>query len=461
MKAAKATLLFLMLYLCSITHARQIRMNVDWALFDFDEANVYLEIYYSFLQSDLTFFKDGDIYSGQTMGRFQLFSDETLFKEFIWKNQSAIQDTSELRLNKDIIDKVAFSIPSGTYQCKFCIYDIKDAASADSFSWNLDAFAPNKDKTYLSEIQLARSIKYSPNDNSSPFYKNQLIVQPNPSLIFSSENPVLFFYIEAYNLPLLGLDNGYQLKYYVRDAGQNIVKDVMPKTVLKKQVVNPSVEFGMLNVGKLASGTYNFEVELIRPDGEKIVNKEKRFYVFQAKDLLAAQKTGSGSALEESMFSHADSTDIELEFLLINYLLSKEEKDLHKQIQNLGEKRRYLFNFWKNRYPSDKVSNNQFRNEFLKRYQYANEKFRAFRLDGWRTDRGRVYMVYGPPSDIERYPNEPNLYPYEIWYYNDLQNGVKFVFADLEGHNNYQLLHSDLDGELRDYDYVSRIQRGF
>ncbi len=77
--------------------------------------------------------------------------------------------------------------------------------------------------------------------------------------------------------------------------------------------------------------------------------------------------------------------------------------------------------------------------------------------EGWKTDRGRVYIMYGEPNEIERYPNQTQTRPYEIWSYYDLEGGVRFVFGDITGFADYQLLHSTKRGELRDQYWERRI----
>jgi len=120
-----------------------------------------------------------------------------------------------------------------------------------------------------------------------------------------------------------------------------------------------------------------------------------------------------------------------------------------------------MYQFWQIRDPEPSTSINEAREKYYERVDYANKKFRAFTKAGWLTDRGRVYILYGPPSDIERHPSEPNLYPYEIWEFDHLQSGVIFVFADFEGYKNYRLLHSTLDGETKDYYYMDSIKKGY
>jgi hypothetical protein len=69
---------------------------------------------------------------------------------------------------------------------------------------------------------------------------------------------------------------------------------------------------------------------------------------------------------------------------------------------------------------------------------------------GYRTDRGRVYIVYGAPDDVERHPNESESRSYEIWTYNNVQGGVIFVFLQRDVSGDYELVHSTHRSELHD-----------
>ena len=74
---------------------------------------------------------------------------------------------------------------------------------------------------------------------------------------------------------------------------------------------------------------------------------------------------------------------------------------------------------------------------------------------GYQTDRGRVYLKYGPPNSISESYSEPTTYPYEIWHYYELANGQrdkKFVFYTKDiVTNDFSLLHSNVVGELSNY----------
>ena len=91
------------------------------------------------------------------------------------------------------------------------------------------------------------------------------------------------------------------------------------------------------------------------------------------------------------------------------------------------------------------------------RIKFVENRFKTFNKTGSKTDRGRVYLQYGEPDEMELHPNDYDKKPYEIWYYNSIEGGVIFVFGDITGYSDYELLHSTKRGELRDDNWVRRI----
>ncbi|HQJ47156.1 MAG TPA: GWxTD domain-containing protein, partial [Ignavibacteriaceae bacterium] len=100
---------------------------------------------------------------------------------------------------------------------------------------------------------------------------------------------------------------------------------------------------------------------------------------------------------------------------------------------------------------------NEYFRQYLQRVALSNERFTSMGKPGWKTDRGRVYLLYGEPTEIERYPNQLETRPYEIWQYTDIEGGVFFIFGDLTGFSDYTLINSTKRGELRDDNWARRI----
>ena len=106
-------------------------------------------------------------------------------------------------------------------------------------------------------------------------------------------------------------------------------------------------------------------------------------------------------------------------------------------------------------------------NKYYQNVKAVNAKFKSFPYRGYETDRGRVYLQYGPPDKREEYPREPNAFPYEIWIYyrlidnsklNPIQTNRQFVFYNHDlSSNNYQILHSDALSELHDQNWDMKL----
>ena len=96
-----------------------------------------------------------------------------------------------------------------------------------------------------------------------------------------------------------------------------------------------------------------------------------------------------------------------------------------------------LENFWKRRDPTPSTDQNEHMITYYKRIEYANENFDDGLGKGWRSDQGRVYIVYGPPDEVERYSFEAQSYPYQVWHYHNISR--RFVFVDMDGYGRYQL----------------------
>jgi GWxTD domain-containing protein len=92
--------------------------------------------------------------------------------------------------------------------------------------------------------------------------------------------------------------------------------------------------------------------------------------------------------------------------------------------------------FWKRRDPTPDTPENEFRDEFFARVRHADEQFSVLG-PGWRSDRGRVYIQFGPPDQVETRPMNLDTPAYEIWTY--LREGRQFVFVDYDGFGRYEL----------------------
>ena len=92
------------------------------------------------------------------------------------------------------------------------------------------------------------------------------------------------------------------------------------------------------------------------------------------------------------------------------YIITDEERKAFKQLSNDEERDQFIEAFWQRRDPTPDTEENEFKEEHYRRIEYANEHFAAG-IPGWKTDRGRIYIMYGPADEIDSHPCGRHLRP--------------------------------------------------
>jgi GWxTD domain-containing protein len=147
------------------------------------------------------------------------------------------------------------------------------------------------------------------------------------------------------------------------------------------------------------------------------------------------------------------------------YIITDEEKAVFKKLTTHEEREKFIEAFWLRRDPSPGTSENEFKEEHYRRIAYANERF-ASGLPGWKTDRGRIYIMFGKPDEIESHPsggayNRPyyegggstSTFPFEIWRYRYLEGvgqdiEIEFVDKSMSGEYRIALSPDEKDALL-------------
>ncbi len=119
----------------------------------------------------------------------------------------------------------------------------------------------------------------------------------------------------------------------------------------------------------------------------------------------------------------------------VTYIITDDERKAFKKLQTDEEREAFIEEFWRRRDPDPDTEENEYREEYYERIAYANENFAFASLQGWRTDRGRIHILYGPPDEIRKTAAG------EIWKYRFIrgQGGVEFEFVDVSGTGELRL----------------------
>ncbi|MEO8596601.1 MAG: GWxTD domain-containing protein [Candidatus Solibacter sp.] len=138
----------------------------------------------------------------------------------------------------------------------------------------------------------------------------------------------------------------------------------------------------------------------------------------------------------------------------VAYIITDEERTAFKRLQTDEEREQFIEQFWLRRDPTPDSIENEFKEEHYRRIAYANENF-ASGIPGWKTDRGRIYITYGPPDEKETHPSggtyqRPNeegggttsTYPFELWryrYIDDIGTDINIEFVDPTMSGEYRM----------------------
>ena len=138
----------------------------------------------------------------------------------------------------------------------------------------------------------------------------------------------------------------------------------------------------------------------------------------------------------------------------VSYIITDSEKDVFKRLTTGAEKEQFIEQFWRRRDPDLTTVANEFKDEHYRRIAYANENFPSG-IPGWLTDRGRVYIIHGPPDEIETHASggiydrpiyegggSSTAFPFEIWRYRYIEgigSDVELEFVDRSMTGEYRL----------------------
>jgi GWxTD domain-containing protein len=141
----------------------------------------------------------------------------------------------------------------------------------------------------------------------------------------------------------------------------------------------------------------------------------------------------------------------------VAYIITDEERKAYKKLKTNEEREQFIELFWRRRDPDPDTDENEYREEYYERIAYANEHFTSG-IPGWKTDRGRIYIMYGKPDELETHPSggtyeresyegggSTSTYPFERWFYRYLPgigSGIEIEFVDPTGSGEYHIARS-------------------
>jgi len=141
----------------------------------------------------------------------------------------------------------------------------------------------------------------------------------------------------------------------------------------------------------------------------------------------------------------------------VSYIITDEERKAFKALKTDEERDQFIEQFWLRRDPDPDTPENEYKDQYYERIQYANEHY-ASGIPGWKTDRGRIYVTFGKPDEVESHPSggtydrpsyegggSTTTYPFETWWYRYIEgigSDIEIEFVDPSGSGEYRIARS-------------------
>jgi len=409
----------------------------------------YLESYLSVAGNSLNFVqKENGKYQATVniLITFKLNGEIKAFKKYELFSPE-IEDTTKTDFH--FVDQQRFPLSNGTYDFEIQLSDKNNTAQPFPYNQTITVDYP-ADKPVFSDIELVKS--YTKATTDSELSKSGYDLIPYTYTFYPQNESKLIFYVELYNAEkVVGKEQKFILAWYIESFESNIRLHEYSK-VRKETAREVNVLLSEIFIGNLASGNYNLVVEA-RDQANAIIASKKLFFQRMNPNAQMTLSEIQTTEIANTFAEKISDTDSLREYINSTYPIATgiEKTFIRTSLKNadLKTRQQFFYSFWLNRDPNNPgMAWNLYKEQIYK----VQVNFGTPIKKGYQTDRGRVYLQYGPPNTRSTQYNEPSNYPYEIWQYytlNNNQRNKKFVFYSPDMvTSDFILLHSDAIGEI-------------
>jgi len=400
-------------------HVPETKHNlyVDYARFMSEEpGHVRLELYYQVFNSGLEFKKEADqwvaqyqvsaVVKGKKGKQVATFDRE---KQITVPNEQKTKSSFDYRTGQ-----INFDLPPGKYTV---VFTLRSASNRKVETRELKV----KLKTFytatpsFSDVEFVQAVQEL-SDSAGSFTKGDLQIVPSVSRIFGGdEDNRLLSYIEIYR----GSDSTGRV--VVETRLRHATKGLVYRDTLHTELTLPVVrQLREISLKDFPSGSYEMYVYLRGRRNKQLVKQTKQFEVLWSQEALL--KHDWGTALGQ-----------------LAYIAEPGEISEMKKLSSVKERKQAFDEFWRRRDPTIGSVENEAKGEFYRRVYIANQRFSVLRRQGWRADRGRIYIRHGEPDELDDFPYPLDSHPYQVWHYYVQGRYRRFTFVDEKSDGDYRL----------------------
>ena len=378
-----------------------------------------VDCYYRLSNELFNFVKSGDRYAARFELSLIVIDDDDYQVSAETLRDSVVVDTdAETRvMDPSSAQLYTTYLPPGKYDLQITLYD-QDTGDQQDISRPFEVPDYYKDRLSVSDIQFAGLVLEGPANVGVD--RRGIRVVPNLSRAFGEDHTDMYIYYEVYTDAAEEAQQPLTVAYKIKSSsGREVLNREEP---LERQG-NIGAYSGRFDTSELSQGVYTLEIEV---DDRAVRNRAKSKSEFHITWQFLLPLTAAKNFREITE--------------QLRYIAKNDELDVLKKHRDApaGEQKEALEAFWKRRDPTPGTERNENMIMYYRRIAYANENFDDGLRKGWRSDQGRIYIVYGPPDEVERHTWDRSYsHPYQVWHYYNISRS--FVFVDFDGYGRYQL----------------------
>ena len=380
-----------------------------------------------------------------------------------WRVRTPLLQTASQIGDLQLVDGWQIAAAPGTYSIQVSFWGAGWEQEAIMISLPVEVPSLDGKTSGLSQPQFFDTAYVVSGKTTSPFAHKGRIRIPLPADFLGEERSRLHFYVEAYNFKESDFKKGKLRWKGVLLKGGNAVPGF---SVADSSSAGAAWE-GLISVAALPSGNYVLKTTLSDGSGKELAASERTFqrsnigYTPPAADTTtplegeALGPQGKPVDLKNSFVSKFTEEQLPKVLRMLQPNATAEEG---LAIQQLSAKvdpmyrRGFIYTFWMTRNPEDPEGA---WNAYADKVRIVNREFKTANRVGYETDRGRIYLHYGPPVERVKVIQESGSLPYEVWKYTDEEGFAgAFLFYQAAGPlDDYTQIHSTVKGAVKNYNW--------
>ncbi len=418
--------------------------------------SAYLELYWQIDPASVAFKKVNDTFRAGIETDLRIISSEgdTITDRYLLQSHPIVDAT--LLGSVTLLDLRRFSLKPGEYKVQLTLSDVNRAVTPFVFADQISVPKAGE-SPFFSSIQLVDTAVVS--EVESVFQRNGRLQIPL-SLNFIGENRrSISYYAELYKLGLIPEGELLTLRTFISRKELDLPFQQLEKKDTVKSALIQITE-GSFSTATIPSGNYYLNLILENTSGSRIAAKTLFFQVFNPKpepfkpqiDTSSSNEDPELIDLRRSFIGKYDAAQLRAILKMLSPIASPNERMTIEEFlrkPNESYQRYFIYNFWASR---NQLNPGEAWEEYAEKVRFVNRNFGSSALPGYETDRGLVYLKYGPPTERIVVNNEEGARPYEIWQYNVLPqqgNGMFLFYRPGFITNDYKILHTNINGEIR------------